>query len=348
MNIGYLYYNFYPVTGGATIHGYHLARELAARGHTLYKLNGQADPYTQKLANPVTGFLRILKNCDVIYARMDYLIKPRNLLAVLSIIAGKKVIIELNSPSDELHLFGKSKRYIRRIDRWMARILKHADSVVVVSEPIREYCEKELGLANVTVVENGGERFRESELTPSADIRNQMAEVRRKWDQLIVWSGSLNDMQDFKLMEAVASSAADKNRGLVVIANEDPGDKLANMDPERLKTFINLSREDVKYIISRCDTGLAFYGDYSWSRWGFYNSSLKIFEFLNNGLLTITNKPGTKAQQACPNFRYARSVHEILTFMDEQKPAVPAEETIRTWGHVAGEISEIISRIART
>ncbi|MCC5905020.1 MAG: hypothetical protein JJU13_02320 [Balneolaceae bacterium] len=342
MKIGFIYYNFYPVTGGPSVHGYHLAKELSQLGYELYKLNGEPDPHTVK-KNPVTGLYYILKECDLIYVRMDYFLKPRNLITLIALAAGKKVIVELNAPSDELHLFGKSENYIRKADQWMKTVLKKVDAVIVVSDPIRQYCEEELELSHVYVVENGGEIFQTEMARIPNELRKKIDSIRQDYSRVAVWSGSVNQMQNFTLLKQVAEQSPDT--ALIIISNDDKNETTPGFPSGNIFPMFNLKREEVSYVISRSDIGLAFYGDYSWSRWGFYNSSLKVYEYLNNGLLTITNKPGTTVQNSYPNFKVAGNAEEILTFIDNFTYHSPGIQNIRTWKHVAKETSKIIRDI---
>jgi len=344
MKIGYLYYTFYPVTGGASVHGYYLAKELKKLGYELVKLNGEPDPWTTRLKNPVTGFFRMLRECDLIYVRMDYFLNPRNFLGLMAILTGKKVIVELNSPSDELYLFGRSKKYISRIDKIMAAILKRADSVIVVSCPIKAFCETELGLKNVQVIENGGVRFETKRDDISDELKEKIGQIRNRFERVIVWSGSANDMQDLELLHEIAD-AQRKTSALLIIA-KDENKRLEQLEASgNVFLFRQLQRKEVEFLIDSADIGLAFYGDYSWSRWGFYNSSLKIFEFLNNGLFTITNRPGTKVQQSYPNFKYARNWDEILTFIESFEGKKEILPSARTWEDVAEETSNRIRKV---
>jgi len=350
MNIGYLYYTFFPVTGGASVHGYYLARELKKAGHTLYKLNGKKDPYTTKL-NPLTGVFRILLNCDVIYSRVDYFLYRRNFFTALAILAGKKVVVELNSPSDELKLHGKSGVYIRRADKIAAWFLKRACAVIAVSEPIKRYCDEELGLSGVKVVENGGEVFHHPESKASEHIKKKAEEICGKFPVRVVWSGSVNRMQNISLLKRVAD--ADPHRAaLFVLANYE--EEASRKNPEFLQKenvfgFENLPRADVEYLISKSTAGLAFYEDYSWCRWGFYNSSLKIFEYLNNGLVTLTNTSGTPVQRQYPNFRRVTIEEDILEIIRDLSSAEPPpRENLRTWRDVGRETAEIIKQISKS
>lgn len=344
MKIGFIYYNFYPVTGGASVHGYQLAKELTKQGFTLYKLNGQADPYTIRLDNRLTGLFRILKTCDLIYIRLDYFLNLRNLIAPLALLAGKKIVVELNSPADELHLFNKNRKQIERAGRLMGYFLKKAAAIIVVSEPVKEYCEKKLHAENVFVVENGGEIFEPDLQKVSEEIKNQIGDIREKFSKLIVWAGSINEMQDFELLQKIAVSQQEKAAFLLVVNEENEESFLDNL-PANVFLFKNVLRDDVSFIITSADIGLAFYGDYSWSESGFYNNSLKVYEYLNNGLLTISNKPGSAIQKEYNNFKFAGNEEEILTLIENFKPPVTIGHTIRTWAHVAEETSNIIHKV---
>ena len=347
MKIGYLYYTFYPVTGGASVHGYYLARELNKAGHTLYKLNGEKDPYTKKLTPSLKGALSILRNSDVIYARADFFLYPRNLLTALALLLGKKVVLELNSPSDELKLRGKSENYIRRTDKIAAWFFKRACSVIVVSEPVKRYCKEKLGLSNIHLIENGGELFHNPRKKASAEIRKRAAEICKAYPVRVVWSGSVNRMQNLSLLEKVADADPERVALLVLARYEgvDRSEKPMIFQNKNVFSFDRLPREDVEYLISVSTAALAFYEDYSWCRWGFYNSSLKIFEYLNNGLITLTNTSGTRVQREYPNFRHVPNSEDILKIIQDlpsEKPELP--ENIRTWSDIGKETDRILKQ----
>lgn len=344
MKIGYIYYTFYPVSGGASVHGYNLAKELAGLGYELYKINGDPDPYTRKLKNPVTGTFRILANCDLIYIRMDYFLNLRNLISLFALAGGKKIIVEINSPSDELYLFGRSRKYIGYVDRIMEKILKHADAVITVSEPLKIFCTEALNLDQVHVVENGGEIFEKSRVTASKHVKESVANIRKEYSKIVVWSGSVNEMQDLSDIQRIAESQ--KGRAAVIlIAKKDLNEEDFPESTGNLFIFKDLARADVQYIISHSDIGLALYSDYSWSRWGFYNSSLKIFEYLNNGLLTITNTKGTETQRSYPNFRFVENTDEMIAEIEKDSPPEFEIPAPRTWRDVAEETSRIIQKV---
>lgn len=353
MKIGYLYYNFYPVKGGASVHGYNLAKELTKLGYTLYKINGAEDPYTKKIKNQIAGFFKILKESDVIYLRMDYFLKLRNLSSFLVLITGKKLIIELNSPSDELYLFGKSMRYVMWVDLVVRFVLKRVDAIIVVSEPIKKYCLEALSLdpEKVYVVENGGEVFssnrdsldEKKQTRKSKLLVDKIKDIKKKYKQIAVWAGSLNKMQDLKRLNEISDIQKEKT-AIIIIVKEENGDEFDFRNQNQF-VFKNLSRDEVSKIILSTDVGLAFYDDYHWSRWGFYNSSLKIFEFLNNNLLTLTNIEGTEIQKNYPNYVVAKDSEAIIKVLNSGIAPKPDISLIRTWENVGKEVSEIIQQV---
>ena len=346
MKIGYLYYKFYPVDGGAAIHGYHLAKELNQLGYELYKLNGDKDPYTHKFSNPVLGFIWMLKNCNLFYVRMDYFLKPRNLLILLVLLFRKKIVVELNSPSDELYLYGRSMAYIAKVDKIVSYILKKVNSVIVVSEPILDYCQKQLGLGNVTVIENGADQFVYDLNEVSNEIKSDLEKIKKNYSKLLVWSGSANKMQDFQLLNEVIENCKEETVFLLIV-KDDNGNSIPVRDAENVYKFKDLKRVDVEYIIANADAGLAFYTDYSWCRWGFYNSSLKIFEYLSNGLTAISNISGTEVLNNHPNFKIGGNLMEIGSILEEL-PSEKIQFQYRSWEDVAKQVSNIIQQSFRS
>lgn len=327
------------------MHGYYLARELNKIGYDLYKINGKADPHTTKLKNKLTGLFWILRNCELIYIRMDYFLNFRNLIARVALLFNKKVVVELNSPSDELHLFGKSISKIHRADKRMASILKRVAAVIVVSKQVEKYCREALNIKHVYLVENGGEVFNIQPSMISESTKKRIKEIRKEADTIVVWSGSLNRMQNVDLMNSISDNL-NSNVALVMLVKHE--DEVLPELGKNVHLFKNLPREEVEYIISQSNAGLALYGNYDWSRWGFYNSSLKVFEYLNNGLSTVSNKEGSEIQKRYPNFHIIRNSDEITTFLNSlNKENSMKSASIRTWKDVADETSEIFKEVIR-
>lgn len=347
--VGFIYYTFYPVRGGASVHGFYLARGLSKLGYQLYKLNGDPDPWTTKIPRGLSGLLWILKHCDVIYVRMDHFItNPRNLIGMVALLTGKKVIVELNNPSDELHLFGWGKSYVRFVDRIYRRLLRRAGALIVVSEPLKTYCKQALGLNRISLIENGGEIFDIDAITPADPVRSKLEEIKKKFETVVIWAGSANQMQELKWVREIAAMAGPEAAVLLVV-NEDERNTQKTSMPEGDNIFIfrNLDRTDVQYMILSSDVGLAFYKPYPWSRWGFYNSSLKIFEYLNNGLLTLTNIQGTGIQKRYPNFQLVNSPAQAVELI-RQGDGVNSEVSFaRTWDDVAKETARVIEDVIK-
>lgn len=343
MNIGYLYYRFYPVTGGASIHGYYLARGLSALGYTLFKINGDADPYTVKFPQSVLGAIKLFKKSDVIYIRADYFLNLRNLLGVLALFSNKKVVVELNAPSDELHLFGKSKKYIERTDKVASWLLKRANAVITVSKPVKRFCEEALHLENVHIVENGGEVFPDK-ILPTFNVKDKMGYISKRYSKRAVWAGSLNKMQDLNILVDIAKALPDQ-LAVIIITDDKESAPFSGEIPSNIYIFSQLPRNDVEYIIKQCQAGFAFYQTYNWSRWGFYNSSLKIFEYLNNDLLAITNIEGTENQKKYRNFKKVTSADQIITLFREEKTWLTSASDKRSWTDVAIETHNIIQSL---
>lgn len=345
MKIGFIYYTLYPVISGSSVHGYNLAKELTHLGYELYKLNGEPDPWTHKKKNPIIGLFWILKNCDIIYVRMDFFLNLRNMITILALLFNKKVIVELNSPADELYLFGRSERYIKIADKIMSRILKRVNAVIVINDIVKKYTEEALNLSNVHVIDNGGEVFQQTENEAGKSIIEAIDAIKKKFEKVVVWTGSGSKMHDFDRLKKIAKTLKNKAAILLVVKEEDVN--IQDSELHNLFVFKNLSRNDVKHIVANSDVGLTFYSSFSWSRWGYYGSSTKTYEYLNNGLLTLTNIDGTSCQREYPNFVQVKDFSEVeeWIFKTWENEVGKKGLKVRTWKDVAEETSQLIKKI---
>lgn len=329
------------MTGGASVHGYNLAKELALRGHRVLKINGQPDNFTEFHAG-LRGFLYTVMLSDIIYVRIDYFIKIRNLIPVIAKLFGKKVVAELNSPSDELLLQGFSKKYMAWMERIWKILIHFPDHVIVVSEPVKSFCVQILNCKSVTVVPNGGEIIDEDELKVGADFKRQFDDIKGKYDKIIIWVGTTNKIQEFDAL-LKAGMVIDKKYALFVITSGDMefGDGFKNRD--NIFHFSSLERDVIKELLIKSDIGLALFSNYDWCRWGFYISSLKLYEYLCNGLSVITTTK--ELRDLHPNIFYLDNItgiNDVLEKIDKRSITVTDN---RTWKQVAGEVEQVMTGV---
>ncbi len=334
--IGFFYYSFYPVKGGASVHGYNLAKELALKGYKLLKVNGEPDPYTEKKSG-LWGLIYILLVSDIVFVRLDYFKKMRNFIPLVAKLFRKKVMAELNSPSDELRLFGATEMDIQKADRFMRFLSRFVDKFLVVSPPVKKYCTEILQLNNVSVIENGGEVFELEALAVSQEFQDVIEEITTSYDQVAVWAGSPNKMQEMSFIGGIGE-ALDATCALILITTSPIRLPESLTRRENIYVFSELGRDEVKWIIRQADIGFAFYEDYYWSRWGFYNSSLKVYEYLVNGLWVISNK-----EELIPideHIKLLNDPYEINELMRAINSNGLDFKLTRTWTKVAEEFEK--------
>lgn len=288
LTIGFFYYNYFPITGGASVHGYNLAKELSNHGIKLIKINGQPDPFTQR-EKGLSGFIKTVMQSDIVFVRLDYFFKPRNVIPLVAKIFGKPVIAELNSPSDELLLFGYSKRYKWLKEKWMKFLVRYVDKLITVSNPVKEFCTEVLEHDKVQVIENGGEFFKREDLKVSKEFFKKIDDIRKTFSRIIIWTGTTNKIQETEFLLNVANTL-EPEYALIVITPDKELFGGSVKSRNNIFQFSALSRDELGLAINNADVGLAFFTDYSWCKWGYYGSSLKVYEYLSNKTVVLTNK----------------------------------------------------------
>ncbi|MEX1211372.1 MAG: glycosyltransferase [Balneolaceae bacterium] len=348
--LAFLYYSYYPIRGGASLHGAQLARGLHKREYRLVKLNGEPDPWSERWPATPWHAAKLLLKAERVYARADYFLNSRNLLTALALLFGKRVVLELNSPSDELRLKGAGERRIRWTDRIAGVLLRRACRIVVVSEAVERYAREALGIDKTQIVANGGELVpppsEHREDPDTNELRETLDPFIQTYPVLALWTGTPTGLQSIDWAREMARRCPEV--GIVMAVNEEPGTEEVLASEENVCILRNRSRKEIEWLIARASIGLAFYEPMPWSRWGFYLSPLKIPEFLNSGLHVITNAPGSPAQRVCPGFHEVTCPEEaagvIRTLMSdpESLEKTPNWPPVRTWDEVADETDQIL------
>ncbi|MEZ5013045.1 MAG: hypothetical protein R2794_02010 [Chitinophagales bacterium] len=289
--IAFLYPPIFPVTGGSSLHGYYLAKGLTEAGYTLYTLQDTQDGFTQNRKRSPFNILRALWKCDLVYMRVNLSNRAAYILPFIRLF-GKKYIIELNGPADELAAEGHAAPgAVEKMDGILGSIVSGAHSVITVSAVMENYVRTYLHYQHVRVIENGGEQFVASELHPDPALQQSINALKEKYERLVVWSGTGYPWQGIQKIEMLAEKLP-AGACLLVVSN-DMVVHDALKDIPHVVLFRRMQRKDLNWLITQCTVGLCIYGDFSWSRLGeFHGSSLKFYEYFANGLQIIATPTG--------------------------------------------------------
>ena len=350
-NVAFLYPKFYPVTGGGSVHGYYLASNLNKLGINLNFIYGkEAIPFGINNKFTIKSIIKVISQSDLIYIRHGARFSKRqSILIILSWLFRKKIIIEFNGSPDELLTKRFSKKYVKRQEHILSFLLSLADAIITISQPMREFCINYLNCDSnkINVIPNGGSKIDKKNIENPNETVN---EFLQQYTQTALWSGRDTLWQGFDKIEKIIKNTP--GTGYIMAVK-----KLSNSTYERLKKFNNvmifnnIKRELLEYFILNCDIGLVLYGDNSWSRVGFYNSSLKYYEYLINGLQVISedyNNEIINDQNKFENLHIKEGVDDIIQFINNNKlkrKVNTSENHYRNWNDVAKETIEVFDQV---
>jgi glycosyltransferase involved in cell wall biosynthesis len=114
----------------------------------------------------------------------------------------------------------------------------------------------------------------------------------------VLWLGSPLPWQDNLFLRKVAALAAQGDREIrFVVCSVMPDTVFADLPNATILT--DLSYTDLTPVIKTCNVGIVYYPVYSWLRGMFYNSPIKLFDFMAAGLCVIASPFGQIARAIC-------------------------------------------------
>lgn len=340
--LAFLYPDFFPVKGGASLHGYYLAKELTALNYTLFTFNTEETGFTSNYSYNFFSVLKAILKADIVYLRLSPLGKSMYLPKIVKLL-NKKLIIELNGPTDEYivsHYF--SLNQILEMDKKLSKTIALSDTVITVSEEMKDYIAKYLNYKESVVIHNGGFKIDSPILDSYSELEERFHYKKKFYKKTILWSGTDYPWQGYlKVQELIEKS--NNNFLFIIVCNNNVYEKYFKKFENTL-AFTDAPREFVDFLIKNVDIGLALYGDYSWTRFQkFYNSSLKFFEYLANDLGVIASPVGHMATTKSENLLLTEDVSKMLLFIEKYKKA--PVHNYRSWANVAQEIDIVIKKI---
>ncbi|HCK20959.1 MAG TPA: hypothetical protein DHW15_01990 [Bacteroidetes bacterium] len=340
-SVAFLYPSHFPVTGGSSLHGYYLAKELTGLGYQLHTFSGLPDGFTAHHPQHPLYRLWTIAQSDIVYIRVSLEGKGPGLVPWLKRM-GKRVVVELNGPTDELKVTrGATSDEVARLDAHLRKCLLPADAIITISDEMVQWCRQVIGHADITGIENGGYRYEENAAEAGHAIRQLVNALRAEGKQIILWSGNAWPWQGIEWLREIVEKAP-ATMAFILVSNE-PESLQVSPQQATVHTFSTLPNADMRYLVAAADAGLAVYGDYSWFRTGaFYGSSLKMYEYLANRCWVAGNYPLSTA----PHYANLSGITELLEWLgSRQGERVPADWPYRTWRQVAEETSEVIERV---
>ena len=295
MKIGFFYVPYYPLSTGRSVHGFKLIEALRKRGHRILSCLGDGNPDCTNFDRTKWGAIKLAREADVLYIRIagrpvhSFLEKSTLLKLVRPF--SLPVVWEVNAPVEELKGSfpegAERDALIRSEDRKRKLYAKLVDAGIGVSEVLRDYIKDILGIKRAYCIPNASDPclFEPENMKETALIH-----LKNKFK--VMWVGNASTpWQGIELIIEIAKEIqhVDDSIIFIVITGESlwKFPVLKNLLVLRQITYL-----DLPHYLTSADLCLCLYKGYDWSECGFYNSPLKLFDYLAAGKPVIASDMG--------------------------------------------------------
>jgi glycosyltransferase involved in cell wall biosynthesis len=309
--------HIYPPKGGNHVHAMELVQGFLKAGHQVCVVEDPTMPGVTNFAGSSTEDLQaFIDNIDVLYIRIDarYLGEWPEVAICMEMAGSRPIVWEINSPANETLAFSwlggrrldVKESWFNRLKRWVhatrkmpginreeslrRNLAKRVDSAICVSTALSDYAVKTLGIADATVLPNGGPLISEEEVTQrrSKRLSEQLFTVFYSGSAIYPWQG-LDYLA--QVIELARNRAPDMKFLLAVNQNTE---FLPEGDNVEIRQGLN--REEILDAICSSDVCVALHPDYPWSPYGFHNSPMKLFEYMACMTPVVTSNRGQMAE----------------------------------------------------
>jgi len=291
LKIGFFYPPYYPLGTGASVHGYHLVKGLKKRGHQILSCLGDGNPDCINFDRTKTEAIKMARQADVLYIRINTFsfLKQSTLLKLVRPFS-LPVVWEVNAPTEELHAnyppgVGRD-RIVRAENLKRKSLAKFVSAGIGVSETLKTYICDFLGIKKAYSIPNGSDPDHFSTdrtvLTPLIHIENKFK---------IIWTGNANPWQGIELIIETAKRMEQTHPDIIfIVITQDS--KWTFPVLKNLLVLRGISYTDIPSYIAASDACLCLYNEYNWLKYGFYGSSLKLFDYMASKKPVIASDMG--------------------------------------------------------
>ena len=288
MKIGMIYsYHKYPPKSGGDVHFYQLVKNISKLGHDVFVFYWNEHPDANVLSYSKKELLRFIYSIDALYIRITWSYLDKYILLKL-MRPTLPLFIEVNAPYEEIERRNINKYWAKK--SFLHRFSFLINGIFVVSKNMKQYMNNYLKGKKVFVVPNGSD----------PDMFKGATKDFIKEPLNIFWMGSSKyPWQGLKLIENLAKRVNRVN----LLANQKikftlltdkkylPDSLLSNPYFDILDEVSYLS---VPNYLKEADICLCLYNIdyYKKLETGFYNSPLKLFDYMSSAKLVIGSDIG--------------------------------------------------------
>jgi glycosyltransferase involved in cell wall biosynthesis len=352
-----LHHQGWPPRGGDGVHVWAILRGLARLGLSVCT-QGTAGPPEVRLVPPTrAGLMAGLREADVVYIRVDGGLN-REKASFLARLPGRRaaVVWEVNASLEEQIPQGLPMEKLERWRRARRMLARSVDAAVIVSPELDTYVRRDLGISDVTVVENGAP-WPWPSVAPSA--------LRLAGDFRALWTGNAAyPWQAHDTVVAAARRLESRAPGVVVAAvgRAAPASGDAAGDPGNLLRLLPGDSAEAAAHLAASQCSLCLYHDTPWAPGGFAMSPIKLFEAWAAGVPVVASALGSLSRLVrdgatgllVPDGDAAAVADAVVRLQSDaalraRLGEAGREEVARhfNWDRAAAEVAAVLERVAR-
>lgn len=342
-----------------SVHGYQLVHGLQQRGHQILSCLGEHNPGTINFSRTKMGACRLALQADVLYIRVsNFSFLERSTLLKLLRPFSLPVVWEVNAPVEELSASmppGPDRDAIlRHENRRRKMFARLADAGIGVSEVLRQYIQDFLGIRKAYCIPNGSDP---KLFAPESARETALTHLRDKFK--VCWMGNARTpWQGIEIvLEAARRMQALDPEVLFVILT---GDSIWNFPLlPNLLVLRQVPYLDFPHYLAAADVCLCLYEKYDWIEYGFYGSSLKLFDYMAAAKPVIASNLGqiaTVIKDGVNGLLVEDDVDRIISLIRDLKAnpekcsalgARAREDVINhyTWDHVVAKTEAVLKEV---